>query len=70
MVRNYVRRDVESVSESHIKLPALESKLVVHSSINILRNGTLLFSFGLLKKQWLALINFGVGIFSYFLSYI
>ena len=35
MVRNYyVRRDVESewVSESQIKLPELESKLVVHSS--------------------------------------
>ena len=32
MVRNYVRRDVDRVSESHIKLPELESKLVVHSS--------------------------------------
>ena len=36
MVRNYyVRRDVDTVSESQIKLPELESKLVVHSSINI-----------------------------------
>ena len=35
MVRNYyVRRDVDTVSESQIKLPELESKLVVHSRIN------------------------------------
>ena len=33
MVRNYVRRDVDTVSESQIKVPELESKLVVHSSI-------------------------------------
>ena len=33
MVRNYyVRRDVYRVSEGQIKLPELESKLVVHSS--------------------------------------
>ena len=33
LVRNYyVRRDVDRVSESQIKVPELESKLVVHSS--------------------------------------
>ena len=33
MVRNYVRRDVDRVSESQIKVPELESKLVAHSRI-------------------------------------
>ena len=42
----------------------------VYVYIIILRSGTLLFYFGLLKHQWLALINFGVDIFSNFFSYI
>ena len=36
MVRNYyVRRDMDRVKDSWIKVPELESKLVVHSSIKL-----------------------------------
>ena len=33
IVRNYVRREVDTRSATQIKVPELESKLVVHSSI-------------------------------------